>query len=422
MKKSFDIIIVGGGMVGATLALALSKIDYQIALVEAYPPQSQSQPSFDDRSIALSYGSIKILQSLNLWESLQPFATAIEKILVVEKGQFHMHRIDAQQRQVPFLGQVICNRDCGKVLWEQLKQQQNIHLLCPARVTELESLDAQSNTSPSRSIFVDVDGSNIQLSANLIIATDGAMSKMRQIAGITHQAEPYSQAAIIANLQTQIPHNGLAIERFTATGPLALLPLKNRWAMVWMVKDSQLQQILDLSDDEFIAQLQPILGQRLGRISRIGKRDGYPLQRIAIDQLYTERFVVAGNAAHHVHPVSGQGFNLGLRDVAWLCELLVKSKAQNSDPGTNELLKKYQQLRMSDIKRTLAVTDALARWFANPNALLKLGRNLALGKLSLFHFADNWLSETAMGLQAPLPRLACGLNIEDIFDDISYES
>ncbi len=414
MKKKFDIIIVGGGMVGATLALALSESDYQIALIEAFPYQSQQQPSFDDRSIALSWGSVQILKSLSLWDSFKQFATSINKILVCDRGHFGLHRISAVQREVPYLGQVICNRDCGEVLWSQLKIKQNIQIFCPATVSSLNI------GSENKILQLEMDNEQIELSAELIVAADGAQSKVRKMAAISVETSDYDQAAIIANIQTQIPHQGLAIERFTKTGPLALLPLQDRWSMVWMVPKAEQESMVQLTETDFIKKLQPILGYRLGKITKVGERAGYPLQRLKLNNLYNQGVVAVGNAAHSVHPVSGQGFNLGLRDVAWLTELLLGAAWQQISPGSDELLQRYQLKRIADTNRTLAVTDTLARLFANENSLLSLARNLVLSGLSLCPPADHWLSDTAMGLQPPLPKLACGLTLEEIADD--YQS
>ncbi len=411
MKKQFDIIIVGGGMVGATLALALSESHYQLALIEAFPNQSQQQPSFDDRSIALSWGSVQILKSLSLWSALQPYATAIEKILVCDRGHFGEHRISARKRKVPFLGQVICNRDCGNVLWSQLKNKKNIHVFCPATVSAI-NLNSKPGT-----LQVEMDHQLLEFSAELIVAADGARSKVRKMAGISVETADYDQAAIIANIQTQLPHQGLAIERFTETGPLALLPLQHRWSMVWMVPTAERDNILQLEDDDFIKKLQPVAGYRFGKITKVGKRDGYPLQWLKLNTLYHQGVVAVGNAAHSVHPVSGQGFNLGLRDVAWLAELLQGAAYQHISPGADEILQRYQDLREADIHRTLTITDFLARLFANNNSLLSLGRNLLLSGLSLCPPADQWLFDTAMGLQPPLPELACGITLKEIADD-----
>ncbi len=410
--EHFDIVIVGGGMVGASLALALSKLPYKVALVEAFEPQSQSQPSFDDRCLALSLGSVKILQGLGLWEKLQPFATSIDNVLVCDRGHFGFHRISASQKKQPFLGQVITSRDCGQVFWKLLRKQTNLKLFCPAKVFQLQQFEDECLVTLKSS--EKQPNQQQQISASLIIAADGAQSKTRQLAGIDCQVDDYGQSAIIANIQTQLPHQNLAIERFTENGPLAILPLQDRLSLVWTVPTSKLEQTLALPEKEFIYQLQLMMGQRLGRITRIGERFGYPLKLLKAKEICRQRVVVMGNASHSIHPIAGQGFNLGLRDVAWLTESLIDARALGQESATPAVLNAYKQNREQDINRTIELTDSLARLFANSNSVLTLARNIALAAMPFIPPLNQWLSDTAMGAQAPVPRLSCGEMVEDL--------
>ncbi len=417
MKTDFDIIIIGGGMVGATLALSLKYTQLRIAVVEAYPATDDQQPSFDDRYLAISWGSSRILKAMGLWQGLEARSTFIDKIVVCDKGHFGFHRISAKDRKVDFLGQVISSRNCGQFFWKQLLQQKNVSIFCPAKIEQLNHLDrdsievmiSQQHTSQSK-----------LLKAKLVVAADGAQSVTRDLAGIKPQRSDYGQAAIIANIETQLPHNGLAIERFTQNGPLALLPLEERLSLVWTVPTAKMDHYLTLSETSFIDELQQQMGQRFGKITKIGRRVGYPLQLLKVEKLYNNRILLIGNAAHGIHPIAGQGFNLGLRDVAWLAEKLIASEVTNEDIGGEKLLADYVKSRQQDIRTIVTLTDSLARLFANQNRLLTFARNTALAAMPFVPMARDWLGETAMGLQGPLPRLACGETLEEINNEAVY--
>jgi len=429
----FDIVIVGGGMVGATLALALAKTSYKIALIEAVAPQQKTQPSFDDRCLALSKGSVNILQGLDLWDKLQPSATPIRKILVCDQGHFGFHRISAEKLNQPFLGQVITSRRCGETFWQALKQPSNLSLFCPAKIVGLTQYDpyCEVRIEQETDTFLSADKSSEnlriekrQLQASIVIAADGAQSATRKLAAIQESYEDYGQAAIIANIQMQLPHQSLAIERFTKNGPVALLPLDNKMSLVWSVPTDQLSQFLAFEETEFVQQLQAIVGQRMGRIERVGERVGYPLKLMKTESLFKGRVLLVGNASHGIHPIAGQGFNLGLRDVAWLTELLLEVPQQLgsqcnhlSEPQCiDQFMQNYVSKRHKDIERTIGFTDSLARLFSNENSLLSQTRNLGLAALSFMPMIEHWISDTAMGLTPPVPRLACGESLDELIE------
>ena len=348
-NSDFDLIIVGGGMVGASLACALKNTTLKIAIVEAFEPHSNQQPSYDDRGIALAYGSQRIFESMGLWQQLVPYCTAISDIHVSDRGHFGVTRLSALDENVPALGQVITARSMGFVLNQALSQQKNIDIICPVKVTNLIQ-----NTDTTELILND----NRHITAKLIVAADGAHSTVRQLLNLGALEHDYGQYAITANITPERAHNGQAFERFTDSGPIALLPMSdNRCSLVWTVKTGDENNIISLSDDDFLAKLQERFGYRLGKLKHVGQRNSYPLKLMQADQPIQQRIVLIGNAAHSLHPIAGQGFNLGLRDVAALADVL----ANNADDcGDQRLLHDYAQWRQQDQDDVISNTSSVA--------------------------------------------------------------
>ncbi|NOQ94501.1 MAG: 2-octaprenyl-6-methoxyphenyl hydroxylase, partial [Methylophaga sp.] len=309
----FDLIVVGGGMVGASLACALKNTSLKIAVIEAFEPDSAQQPSYDDRGIALAYGSQRIFESMGLWDQLALHSTTISDIHVSDRGHFGVTRLSAEKENVPALGQVITARSMGLVLNQALSQQNNLDIICPASVVSLKQYDDY--------VELTLDDAR-QLSAKLIVAADGAQSTIRQLLGLGALEHDYEQTAITANISPERAHHGRAFERFTDSGPIALLPMSDkRCSLVWTVKTGDEIALLQLSENEFLEQLQNRFGYRLGKLKQVGQRNSYPLTLMQADQPIQQRVVLIGNAAHSLHPIAGQGFNLGLRDVAALADV-----------------------------------------------------------------------------------------------------
>ncbi|MCI0435257.1 MAG: FAD-dependent monooxygenase, partial [Gemmatimonadetes bacterium] len=299
----FDVAIVGGGMVGASLAAALAPLGLHLVVLESVPLQSESQPSFDERTTALSNGSRRILASLGLWETLAPQAAPIRRIHVSDQGRFGFARIDAREQGVAALGFVLANRALGAALWERLTRASGLEILCPARVDDLTP--GADSVALRTSIG---DGREYTLNARLVVAADGAQSSIRRALGIEAITWDYEQTAIITNVATRKFHDHVAFERFTASGPLAVLPLADgRCTVVWTMAPRVADATLKLADEEFLASLQERFGFRLGRFTRVGRRHAYPLSLTRAQERVGRRVVIIGNAAQGLHPIAGQG-------------------------------------------------------------------------------------------------------------------
>lgn len=371
--KQFDVIIAGGAMAGATLALALARLSQSqlsIAVVEAYQADSEVHPGFDSRCIALSYGTVQILQRLNLWDSLQKVATAIEHIHVSDRTHAAMTDITHHQLGLDALGYVVELADVGLIYAQQMAQCSNIELFCPQSVQQV------SRSEESVAVTL-ADGQKI--AAKLLVAADGAISTCCEQVGLPLREHDFEQVAVIANVVTQQPHQGRAFERFTADGPVALLPMSdNRLSLVWCLPPEKAQQILSLSDDAFLSQLQQAFGWRLGKMNKVGNRASYPLILRYREQNISHRFAIVGNAAQTLHPIAGQGFNLGIRDVASLADELVK---QLSDVGEYRGLHAFKQRREQDRLATITLTSSLVHLFSNDWLATRIGRNVGLAMM-----------------------------------------
>ncbi|NVJ49088.1 MAG: 2-octaprenyl-6-methoxyphenyl hydroxylase [Gammaproteobacteria bacterium] len=412
--KQVDIAIVGGGMAGATLALALAPLCKSIAIIEAHPP-GVSQPSFDDRSVALSFGSQKILQAFDLWSGLADEAASIEHIHVSDRGHLGLCRLHAADEQQSALGYVIENRVIGQALYQRLASFSNIKLIAPAELQSLAYCDEQIT------VTYRCREQSEQLSAKLLVAADGSNSKVATELGISRSQVAYPQQAVIANIATEPGPNGWAFERFTEQGPIALLPLtKQRYSLVWTLAPDSADAVMQLSDAEFCSSLQQNFGFRAGRIVRVGERHCFPLSRQTLSSSYAKRAVFVGNALHTGHPVAGQGFNLGLRDIAELVELLAIAAALNVDFGNDALLRFYGERRKDDIHQTLMATDALVRLFSTKLAPLALVRNSGLAALSNCSWLRHQLASTAMGLRHDLPAVARGVPLAEVSRQPKY--
>lgn len=400
--RLLDLVIVGGGLAGATLALALARSGLALGLIEARALDAPDNPAFDDRAIALAQGSVQILERLGIWSALAPRAAAIRQIHVSDRGHFGLTRLDAARFRVPALGQVALGRDIGTLMSERLTAQANLKLFCPGRLRSF-------SVEPDR-VEIELEGGQgrqgaQRLACRLLVAADGAQSQVRRQLGIGQRQWSYGQSAIIASIRSERPHEGVAYERFTDSGPLALLPMPSfgsdagqRMALVWTTWDRDLAALLALDDRAFAQALQVRFGWRQGRILEVGPRSSYPLGYLQAQKLTQPRVALVGNAAHLLHPIAGQGFNLGLRDLAELARLVERAAAQGVDIGGQQLLDAYARARWLDQQQTGLLTDALVRLFSNALPGLGVMRGLGLAALDALPPAKRLLGQCAMGL------------------------
>jgi 2-octaprenyl-6-methoxyphenol hydroxylase len=404
-----DIVIVGGGLVGASLAVALAPSGRRVALVEAAPPPKSapalrqgSGQAWDEREIALNVVSRRIYAGLGVWDRLRPEATPILATHISERGRFGVARFTAEEAGEEALGWNVPVRALGAVLWQRLGELANVTVLCPARV---EGLDQEADAVRLRVIPSSgvIPSEARDLVTKLVVACDGAQSAIRTALGIGAQERDYHQTAIVGAVRPQRPHRGVAYERFMPDGPLALLPKpEDRCGLVWTVPAAKAAAMLAWGDAEFLAQLQDAFGQRLGRFLEVGRRNGHPLARVLSDRLTAPRVIFAGNAAQTLHPIAAQGFNLGLRDVATVAELV----ADAPDPGAAEVLADYEARRSGERDTVSGFTDRLVRIFSNTIPGLADTRHLGLLALDLLPPVKQAVMRQNLGFAGGTPAVA----------------
>lgn len=410
-----DVVIIGGGMVGVTLALMLAQQlpQLRVVLLEAqrFPALDPTQPlpytaGFDARNTALSRRTVQAFSDLGLWPQLQPHATPIHQIHISDRGHFGLSRLRADEEQVESFGQVIENAWLGVVLLAALKKCPSVTLRDGVQVTSLKT-----SASAATVTLQQADDAAVELTAPLVIAADGTQSRSRDWLGLTARWHDYGQTALVTTIATSLPHQHEAFERFTADGPIALLPLpdlpapdasgqpaQTRRSLVWALKTAEAERVRALSDADFLAEFQRAFGRRAGRFTRVGQRHAYPLQLMVAHQQTVPRAVILGNAAHSLHPVAGQGFNLCLRDVLVLVETLREALASGADLGETARWQTYEAKRQADQQQIIRFSDSLVRGFSNANPLLRLARNIGLLGFDLLPGAKPLVARYAMGL------------------------
>lgn len=392
-------------MVGASLACALGELPLDVGLVESIPFGAAGQPSYDDRTTALALGTRRIYEALDLWAAIAPAAEPIRSIHVSEQGRFGTTRMDADEQGEEALGYVVENRILGQVLGKRLRSLPRLRLICPAKFLALETAAA------AVTVRVAVADGEQALTARLLIGADGAQSQVRAALGIDTERRDYGQTAIVSNVTPERDHSGMAYERFTPEGPIALLPMsQRRCALVWTQPSDKVEALLALPDSDFLAALNQAFGHRLGEFERVGRRIAYPLQRVLSARQHAPRALLIGNAAHSLHPVAGQGFNLGLRDVAVLAEVLAGSGTQ--DCGSEAVIQRYLQGREADQAHVTRFTDGLVQLFSNRVPGLASFRHLGILGLDLLPPLKARFARRSMGLVGA-PRLSRGLPLAD---------
>ncbi|MDS9951830.1 MAG: 2-octaprenyl-6-methoxyphenyl hydroxylase, partial [Planktomarina sp.] len=398
-KSSYDMVIIGGGMVGSSFALALAKaIDSaSILMIDTHEISKKKLPSFDDRSTALSFGSSQILSNSGVWEKLKKDANKIEKIQVSDKGHIGTTQLSSSDYDIDALGYVIENRVFGAVINDALESTSSIDYLAPASVTKL--------TPKADGMLVELEKENYRqtIEASLVVLADGGRSPLCSQLGINRDSVDYGQRALIANIQFQLPHQNQAFERFTDTGPLAVLPLashdnENRASLVWTISNTQADEYASFDQSQLVSRLQERFGDRLGEIFKIGKLSSYPLSLVTAKEQIRPGLALLGNAAHTLHPVAGQGFNLALRDANALVASLILAREKGKSFGDMKVLQHYLDGQMKDQQQAILATDTLVRLFSNSSISKSLLRKCGLLSLELAPGFKQGFARQAMGL------------------------
>jgi 2-octaprenyl-6-methoxyphenol hydroxylase len=402
--ERFDVAIVGGGLVGLSLAVALADSPLRVVLIEAAAPQAALPPSFDDRGLALSIATQRILGGIGVWDSLRDQATAVTAIHVSERGSFAATRLLAGEFGVDALANVVLARDVGGALLKKFAESPRATMLCPARVVDVRT-DAAS-------ALVTVAHGSVErpLEAALLVVADGAGSLARTRLGVEVRERDYRQTAIVSNVRTSRPATGMAYERFTASGPTALLPQREgRFGLVHVLPTAEAAQALAMPDESFLAAVQSRFGRRAGDFQAVGRRSQYPLRLCVANRVAGRRFVIAGNAAHAIHPNGAQGFNLGIRDVAVLTDILQQAAHDGVDPGADAITSAYAHRCSDDHARTVRLTDTLPSLFYNDWLPHRVLRSLGMMAVEMLPPLKRELFNIGSGMRGSPSRLLRGL-------------
>lgn len=406
MNTEYDLVIIGGGLVGLSLLLACRKLNLKIALIEAKSPQENTGDQvLDQRSLVLALGSKLFYEDIGIWDEIEPHTTEIKKIIISEQGKFSKVFLKHNDFLVPALGYVI---NIDKLYQMILQNTGNypdgisgmVKIYSPYKVSDLKlnpnSVELCTNNGDEE----------LYISGKIIVAADGGRSYIRDLLKIPYEQHDYQQVAMIANVVHELENSNTAYERFSKQGPFALLPRvnnKNISGIVWPYPTAELEKIKALSDQEILSSLQSLFGYKLGKFLSVGARQFFPLWRINSKELYKNRIVLMGNAANNIHPVGGQGFNLGLRDVKTFSQLLADDQQniigeQYSLDSITKLFKKYAALRKADHNNLLISTHGLLNIFASDNYFVKIARNLGMTVVNNSYLLRNLITEKSMGL------------------------
>jgi len=398
----YDVLIIGGAMVGGSLALGLLDSGLRVAIVDATKAETRLASSAGERAIAISQGSVRLLDRLGLWPSISGRAAAIEKIHISDRGHFGKARLSAEKEGVKALGYVATAHTIEMAIHNRL-QKAGVELICPAQLEALEADESGAVITISKG-----DGRQ-KLRCRLVVGADGGQSTVRQLNHIEQEVREYHQTVISVVVKPGIDGKQVAYERFTSSGPLAFLPVEGGlYSVVWTMDDADVKAVMALSDEHFLARLQDCFGYKLGKLELAGKRGSFPLCLIRAKEMVAPRALLIGNASHQIHPVGGQGFNLGLRDATQLAELLLEASEEGKDLGDEALLKKYAGLREKDHKAVIEATDGLVRLFSSDFVPLALARNVGLVAMDHLPVTKSAISRFAMGLSGRMPRLQTG--------------
>ncbi len=400
MKTEYDIVIVGGGMVGAAIACALGGSRYQVAVIEGlYPDAFETGQPHDLRVSALSVASETLLKNIGAWDGIiSRRSCPYRRMKVWETSEATATLFDSDQIGENHLGHIVENRITQLALLETLKQHSNVDLICPAKTRRVDY-------SAGSSIVELEDGREII--GRLLIGADGGESRVRQAAGIGITKWDYNQQALVASVVTSYPQQDITWQQFTPTGPLAFLPLSGYHAsLVWYNTPDQVKRLMALSDKAFLDAVQQTFPKSIGQIDQLLERGFFPLRRQHAQAYVAEGVALAGDSAHMIHPLAGQGVNIGFMDVAMLAEVLLEAEAQGEAFYSLDTLKKYEQARRKQNLLMMQTMDAFYHVFSNNNLPLKLLRNIGLGVADKLPFAKPHVTRFAMGIEGLVPNLA----------------
>lgn len=385
---NFDVAIIGGGPVGLILALGLAKQQRQVCLIEKQPFQKST--SFDGRALALTYGSVQLLKSLDIWQQLAEFTTPIKHVHISQKGYLGLTKIHADEMNVEALGYSVTASDLGSVLWQLVAESALITLQ-----TETELSSFKVETEKVQLSLKDKNNQPQQQQANLIIGADGTESKVRKLSGIKNNSKSYNAFGVLAKIETEQHPKGWSYERFTTEGPVALLPLGGHFhKAVMVVPTAKKEAIMALNDDDYINLFAEKMGERLGEFTSISARVCYPLIESYAEKMVAERTLLIGNASHTQHPVAAQGLNLGITDIKSFLALSTDEK----DLGKASLLTQYQANQAPEHERIMNFTDSLINVFEKESSLIGHLRGLGLMAMSAMPKSRHKLARMAMGV------------------------
>ncbi|WP_117001606.1 MULTISPECIES: FAD-dependent monooxygenase [Cysteiniphilum] len=385
-----DIVIVGGGAVGMLMALSLAKQDKQITLIEKLANTELSKS--DNRSIALSYSSVCVLNTLGIWQKIKDHVEYIKQVNVSDKGQYAQTNLYAKDEGLAFLGIVVKMKYLLPALYQALMNENHIALYQDCQVLDLLEQDE------CFSLVIEKDDNAYEITADLIIAADGAESKLREKAGISAYKHDYQQSALVFDLDLQRAHNNVAYERFINNGVLALLPIDDRqMACVWSVDHDKVDYWKAQSKQAVLKEIQRLVGYRLGRFIDVSELKSFPLSLIRAQTLYRKNVLLFGNASHFLHPISGQGLNLSIRDIGIVYDLLAGDDTAFTIQNIADMLAQYQEIRVFDHKRTALLTHSMINVFSQDALPIKLARGFALYCLERDQHLKKSFSKLMMG-------------------------